>query len=64
MKDFIFKPKEDHTSLRIEYEKQEVAEDRVMSSDLDLDIILEKIEQFGIESLTEDEKKFLDNFEN
>jgi hypothetical protein len=35
-----------------------------MSSDLDLDIILEKIEQFGLESLTEDEKKFLDNFEN
>jgi len=35
-----------------------------MTSDLDLDVILEKIEQYGIESLTEDEKKFLDNFEN
>jgi hypothetical protein len=64
MKDFIFKPKDDHTSLRIEYETPSTAEGRVMSSDLDLDVILEKIEQFGVESLTEDEKKFLDNFEN
>lgn len=63
MKDFIFKPQDEHTSLRLEYEKQEIAEDRVMASNLDLDVILEKIEQFGIESLTEDEKKFLDNFE-
>lgn len=63
MKDFIFKPSDEHTSLRIEYEKPTSSEGRVKTSDLDLDVILEKIEQSGIESLTEDEKKFLDNFE-
>jgi hypothetical protein len=31
---------------------------------MDLDNILEKIEQQGLESLTPDEKKFLDSFEN
>ena len=30
---------------------------------LDLDDLLDKIEQFGIESLTIEEKNFLDNFE-
>jgi len=64
MKDFIFKPSDEHTSLRVEYEKTTTSENRVTTSDLDLDVILEKIEQSGIESLTEDEKKFLDNFEN
>ena len=28
----------------------------------DLDSILEKIEEYGVESLTPSEKKFLDNF--
>lgn len=64
MKDFIFKPSDEHTSLRVEYENTTTSESRVTTSDLDLDVILEKIEQSGIESLTEDEKKFLDNFEN
>ena len=35
-----------------------------INNDLTTTVILEKIEQFGVESLTEDEKKFLDNFEN
>jgi hypothetical protein len=30
----------------------------------DLDEVLEKIERSGLDSLTEDEKNFLDNFEN
>ena len=30
---------------------------------LDLDDLLDKIEQFGIDSLTKEEKNFLDNFE-
>lgn len=74
MKDFIFKPKKDHSSLRIEYEKQAKdgktvnnstkESEHIKFTESDLDIILEKIEQFGLESLTEDEKKFLDNFGN
>jgi hypothetical protein len=31
---------------------------------MDLDSILEKIDQYGLESLSEDEKKFLDEFQN
>jgi hypothetical protein len=31
---------------------------------LDLDNLLEKIKDYGVESLTEEEKNFLDNFEN
>lgn len=64
MKDFIFKPKEEHTSLRIEYPPNKEVKDPINFETMDLDIILEKIEQFGVESLTEDEKNFLDNFEN
>jgi hypothetical protein len=64
MKDFIFKPKEEHTSLRIEYPSNKEVKDPINFETMDLDIILEKIEQFGVESLTEDEKNFLDNFEN
>jgi hypothetical protein len=30
---------------------------------MDLDELLDKIEQMGIESLTSEEKNFLDNFE-
>lgn len=64
MKDFIFKPKDEHTSLRIEYPSEKGVKDPINFETMDLDIILEKIEQFGVESLTEDEKNFLDNFEN
>jgi hypothetical protein len=62
MKDFMFKPTEEHTQLRLDYGKK--TEQSKQLENMDLDIILEKIEQFGVESLTEDEKKFLDNFEN
>lgn len=62
MRDFMFKPSEEHTSLRLEYNHDKVKEKP--SHSMDLDIILEKIEQFGIESLTPDEKKFLDDFKN
>lgn len=62
MKDFMFKPNEEHTQLRLDYGKK--TEKHKQLENMDLDVILEKIEQFGVESLTEDEKKFLDNFEN
>lgn len=61
MKDFIFKPKENHSSLRIEYDNEEISSVKI--SELDLDTILEKIDQLGINSLNEEEKNFLDNFE-
>jgi len=62
MKDFIFKPKEKHSSLKIEYDNMET--NNLIISEFDLDHILEKIELTGIDSLSEEEKKFLDNFEN
>ncbi len=62
MKDFIFKPKENHSSLKIEYDNTEI--NKMTFSELDLDYILEKIELSGIDSLSDEEKKFLDNFEN
>jgi hypothetical protein len=62
MKDFMFKPNEEHSSLRLEYEKKDKNEDS--EETMDLDNILEKIEQQGLESLTPDEKKFLDGFQN
>ncbi len=56
MKDFMFKPSEEHTSLRLEYNKKKNEENS--DDNMDLDNILEKIEEQGIESLTPDEKKF------
>jgi len=56
VKDFIFKPKGDSTVMKIEYDKN-------TNPSMDLDELLDKIEQMGIESLTPEEKKFLDNFE-
>ena len=56
VKDFIFKPVSDNNIVRVEYEKH--------SPILDLDQVLEKIEENGIDSLTPEEKKFLDNFDN
>jgi hypothetical protein len=61
MKDFMFKPSEEHTSLRLEYNKKKNEENS--DDNMDLDNILEKIEEQGIESLTPDEKKFLDDFQ-
>ena len=56
VKDFIFKPKGDSTIIRIDY-------DKTPSPIMDLDELLDKIEQMGIDSLTTEEKNFLDNFE-
>ena len=54
----IFTPTIDNTIIRVDYEKYKKKET------LDLDRLLEKIEESGIESLTIEEKYFLDNFEN
>jgi hypothetical protein len=62
MRDFIFKPKDDNTSLRLKYTDTERTQ--IKSIEMDLDMILEKIEKSGIDSLSDDEKKFLDNFES
>jgi hypothetical protein len=45
--------------LKIEYLKQTFK----TSLDMDLDELLDKIDLLGIDSLTPEEKKFLDNFE-
>jgi hypothetical protein len=57
VKDFIFKPLPESSSIKIDYIKNNPEE-------LNLDDLLEKIEEMGIDSLTDEEKKFLDNFEN
>ncbi len=57
LKDFIFKPQESKMNIRVEYIKPS-------SKVFDLDEVLEKIEKMGLESLTVEEKNFLDNFEN
>lgn len=55
VKDFIFRPSSpDDFQVRLDY----------THTDIDLDDVLDKIEQDGIESLTPEEKNFLDNFEN
>jgi hypothetical protein len=56
VKDFIFKTSNSNHIVRVEYEKTNPI--------LDLDQVLEKIEESGIASLTPQEKKFLDNFDN
>lgn len=55
VRDFIFKPSNENFALRVEFIKKE--------NDFDLNEVLEKIEKDGIESLTPDEKNFLDNFD-
>jgi hypothetical protein len=57
VKDLIFKPKSDITEIIIE-------DDIIQNNKLDLDELLDKIKKRGVESLTKEEKKFLDNFEN
>lgn len=61
MKDFMFKPNEEHSSLRLEYNRKD--KDKPLDENMDLDNILEKIEELGIDSLTPDEKKFLDDYQ-
>lgn len=56
VKDFIFKPSGTSTMIRVDYDKNS-------SPSMDLDELLDKIEQMGINSLTPEEKNFLDNFE-
>ena len=55
VKDFIFKPSGTSTMIRVDYDKNS-------SPSMDLDELLYKIEQMGIDSLTPEEKNFLDNF--
>ena len=55
VKDHIFKPITDNMVINVDYQKNKTT--------LDLDELLDKIDQHGVESLTPDEKNFLDNFE-
>ena len=57
IKDFIYKPS-NIKFMKLDYEKPEIQQD------FELDDLLEKIEKTGMDSLTSEEKKFLDNFEN
>jgi len=55
LRDFMFKPKESaHDAFKITIRK--------LDKKYDLDEILEKIQDLGMDSLTEDEKNFLDEF--
>ncbi len=56
VKDFIYKPDKKNI-MEVEYR-------RTPKENFDLDELLDKIEKQGIDSLTPEEKKFLDNFEN
>jgi hypothetical protein len=56
IKDFIYKPS-NAKFMNLEYIKPE------SSQVFELDDLLEKIEKTGMDSLTSEEKKFLDNFE-
>lgn len=56
LKDFIFKPNELGMNIKVEYVKPK-------DKFFDLDDVLEKIEKTGFSSLSEEEKKFLDNFD-
>ncbi len=62
LKDFMFKPSSEHTSIRLEYNKDKSEDNQQVS--MDLDVILEKMYEYGIESLSDEEKKFLDGFQN
>ena len=59
VKEFIYKPMppEEVSAMKLDYIKPPKKE-------LNLDDVLEKIENQGIDSLTEEEKNFIDNFEN
>jgi hypothetical protein len=59
VKEFIFKPMDKEGGIMtINYDRK-----RNETPSMDLDDLLEKIEQMGIDSLTPEEKNFLDNFE-
>jgi hypothetical protein len=57
VKDFIFKPADEDVIMKIQYTKE------TGSPSMDLDDLLEKIEKMGVDSLTPEEKNFLDNFD-
>jgi hypothetical protein len=56
VKRFIFNPNIENVMVKLDYEK--------VNKPLDLDMVLDKIKETGIDSLTPEEKNFLDNFEN
>ena len=58
IKDLLYIQFDDNTIVRIDHERIK------KTIGLDLDNLLEKIKDYGVESLTEDEKNFLDNFKN
>lgn len=56
--DFIFKPRNipPNTMLKVEYRKKP-------KDEINLDEVLDKLNELGIDSLTNEERNFLDNFE-
>jgi hypothetical protein len=56
VRDFIFNPNIDNLMVKLDYERPK--------RPLDLDQVLDKIKETGVEGLTPEEKNFLDNFEN
>lgn len=61
LKDFIFKPSTESNDDYIEIKTGPIPEKSKV--DLNLDYVLDKIEKSGFESLNDDEKKFLENFD-
>ena len=61
LKDFIFKPSTESNDDYIEIKTTPIPEKSKV--DLNLDYVLDKIEKSGFESLNDDEKKFLENFD-
>lgn len=61
LKDFIFKPSTESNDDYIEIKTGPTPEKSKV--DLNLDYVLDKIEKSGFESLNDDEKKFLENFD-
>ena len=61
LKDFIFKPSTEPNDDYIEIKTGPIPEKSKV--DLNLDYVLDKIEKSGLESLNDDEKKFLENFD-
>jgi len=56
VRNFIFNPHIENIIIKIDYPKY--------NKTLDLDQVLDKIKETGVDSLTPEEKNFLDNFEN
>ena len=54
LKKFAFKPLDENTLIKVS--------EKIKDVNLNLDEILDKIKKYGIQNLTDEEKKFLDNF--